>query len=644
MKSEKSEPLPAVTNMGSSLKLDTWKMGFNLWSLVLFACFFLLILFSARKIESYDLGTHLKAGSWIVQNHAYPSKDTFTYTQNDQNYLDSNGLYQILLYTLQSALGYPALTLMNITLLFLVFLVLFWRLRLTETSSFWICLLLLASILATERRFFVRPEVFSWLFLGLTLYLLELREKNRNYLYLLPIIQWFWVNTEGLFVLGWAVLFAYGISGYIQRKKIDKSLVRFGLFSIATDFLNPYFFKGVVFPFELWTRLQASDLHKQNITELLSPFQFLTERKLHYDASLHLFIFFFLVLAFIPSALWTWRKRKFHEIVLPAAFGYLAFGAVRNIPLFILVSAPYMGAVIRDLFQNKTEPFLKRKIVPLAFLVLLTLFIARVATNAYYISDRRIDRLGLGLGDTCLPVGAVRFMRENHLDGRLLNSIDCGGWVDWQAPQPSFIDGRSEVMEDRFYEDYLESLKPGGLYPLLARYQPQLVLVDYNADSSWSNQLKDSPDWRLICLDDCSALYAANGYAPQFKAVDFSNLPIALGIPWLPDDEMTAVMDQLKPNRSAAWIAGFYKPQSYPLGLSGLGLFTMKYGQYFLARLLFLHCLQEAPGKYEEFYFNLAVSNLHLGNFSLGRICLQDTLQLDPGNIEANRMISHFSN
>ncbi len=53
----------------------------------------------------------------------------------------------------------------------------------------------------------------------LTLLVLDLRlDHNRNFLYLLPLFQLFWVNIEGLFILGWVVLGAYLLTaGFISN-------------------------------------------------------------------------------------------------------------------------------------------------------------------------------------------------------------------------------------------------------------------------------------------------------------------------------------------------------------------------------------------------------------------------------------------
>jgi len=160
---------------------------------------------------------------------------------------------------------------MNMVMLLTVFGLLFLRLQAAKSPSWLTCLFIFAALLMMERRFAVRPEIFTWFYLSLTLLILELRIAGRNFLYLLPWIQLLWVNTEGLFVLGLFVTGAYGFSGWIHQKKWDPKLVKFGLFSLGADLFNPYFLKGLLFPFSLLTRLQGSNPYKQTIVEFFSP-------------------------------------------------------------------------------------------------------------------------------------------------------------------------------------------------------------------------------------------------------------------------------------------------------------------------------------------------------------------------------------
>jgi hypothetical protein len=603
----------------------------------------LVLLLSAKRIHDFDLGTHLRSGQWIVQNHAFPSKDTFTYTQNNRDYFDPNGLYQVLLFLLQKYFGYPSLTFLIMLVALLVFFLLLLRLKYSDVPPALACLGTLACLVMMERRFVVRPEVFSWLFLSLTLIVLDFRSKGRDYLFLLPLIQLLWVNMEALFILGWFAMLVYAISGRIHAKRWDPKLARYGLLSVAADCLNPYFLKGVFFPFFLATRLQSSNLHKQTIVELYNPWHYLRVSKLAYDDNLHVFFFLFSVILGLVLLLATRRNRAFHEWALFGAFSLLGLSAVRNIPLFAVVSTPILAIALSDLLQRFHFNWCLRAKAAVLFSCFMALWCLRVLTNAYYIGDRRIDRLGVGLNTGELPVITSDFLQKNHLDGRLLNVLNYGGWLDWSAPQPTYIDGRSEVMEDGFYRQYIQSLfTPNGLQLLVAQYQPLLILTDYKASLQWPDQVKRFPDWRLIHLDECCALYARNDYAQSFPAYAYASLLSEKNLSPLPAEEMVRLVSNTQASRLKAWWKGYYRLQDYPMDLFSLGLFAMHNNEHAIAQALFMKCLMRTGGGYKEVFYNLALASLNLREYALGRLCLEKVLQLDPRDADAKRIWDLF--
>jgi hypothetical protein len=626
-------PAPALKNPLSFIS--------NPWFYPLLACFLLLVLLSARKIGNYDLGFHLKAGQWILQTHSFPQKDTYTYTQSNRDYLDSNGLYQIVLYFLVKNMGYPSITLLNMGVIFLVFSLLWIRLQATPAPAWGKAVLFLAAILVMERRFIVRPEIFSWFYLSLTLFILESRYKQtRNLLYLLPFIQWFWVNTEGLFMLGWAAMAIYGISGWLHEKRMDRALLKYFLLSIGADFLNSYGYRGLLFPFQLWTRLQTSNVYKQAISEFFSPLRFLAYQNLQYDKNLHIFIFFALALLSMLLLIPSFRQRKFHEFALFAVFLFLALTAVRNIPLFILIDVPFLAICLADWKAKPRWGWLYGPQAPIGLTLLIILLGLRVATNAFYISDRRNDRLGLDLDGERLPVKAVQFMIQNRLDGRMLNDLNFGGWLDWQGPQPTYIDGRLEVPEDSFYQQYRQSFGPNGLIPLLAITQAQLVVMEYNSSIPWADQLKRFQDWRLIYLDGCTAIYARKDYAPQVPTLLFPDFIKSIGIPEETDVSMIGQLQGLRPSKFSTWLDGFYQRQVYSMGTFSMGLFAMRMEEYQAARDIFMEGFRETNGAYGEVFFNLAVASLHLKSYVIGKWCLQYSLGLEPDNPPAVQMLN----
>src|ERR1039457_4213597 len=97
----------------------------NRWIVPLIFCFILVGLLASTHINNFDLGTDLRTGQWILEHHTFPQKDTFTYTVNDNDYLDGKALYQVVLYLLYCAFGYSGLSVVNTLIILITFSLLF---------------------------------------------------------------------------------------------------------------------------------------------------------------------------------------------------------------------------------------------------------------------------------------------------------------------------------------------------------------------------------------------------------------------------------------------------------------------------------------------------------------------------------------
>ena len=118
--------------------------------------FVLLVVFTARYLSDADLGYHLRGGQWILEHHRFPSKDTYTYTRSNADYLDLHWLYQILIYATYAIGGYTALSLLNIVLVAVAFAVATRRVQMTG-APVWIARRCCCDALACEVRQ-VRPR------------------------------------------------------------------------------------------------------------------------------------------------------------------------------------------------------------------------------------------------------------------------------------------------------------------------------------------------------------------------------------------------------------------------------------------------------------------------------------------------------
>ena len=80
------------------------------WRVGIVAVFGLIAIFAARHLADADLGYHLRGGQWILENHRFPSKDTYTYTRADADYPDLHWLYQVLIYGTYAVGDYVSLS------------------------------------------------------------------------------------------------------------------------------------------------------------------------------------------------------------------------------------------------------------------------------------------------------------------------------------------------------------------------------------------------------------------------------------------------------------------------------------------------------------------------------------------------------
>ena len=85
------------------------------------ACFALC----ARPMASADTWWHLATGRWIVQHHAIPHTDPFSYTFFGKPWIAHEYLADVMFYWIHWLGGFAALTLVNAAILTAAFLLVY---------------------------------------------------------------------------------------------------------------------------------------------------------------------------------------------------------------------------------------------------------------------------------------------------------------------------------------------------------------------------------------------------------------------------------------------------------------------------------------------------------------------------------------
>jgi len=628
-------------------KKDTTKVSFlkNKWIIPFFCIVFFIFILSLRLLSDLDLGFHLNAGRWIMENMSFPGKDTFTFTANQNDYVDLHWLFQVTIYLLYSVVSYKGLSIFVALLSMVLLFLLVRRNYLLNVPLYFSCILLFVGFIIMEPRIVLRPEMFTFIFITLILFVLDnYYHRKIKQLFLLPILMIFWCNMHSLFILGFALSVAYFISIYFRDKKFDKYFFTWMIFSFAVCLINPYFIKGFTFPLELFTRFDSNNIYNQHIKEFKSFIQLD-----HFAAKDFLFIIF--SIATILFTLITIKKRKLHEIILLVIFLYLALIGIRNIPLFIIIALPIFGSSLKEIIDSLKKKKNYKKfhwIKPLTFYLLIIIplaFVFRLFTNSYYYSNESYYKTGIGIDAYQQPDNASTFILKNNLKGKILNSIGFGGWLEWRTHQPVFIDGRLEVMKEGLYNEVVESWN-NGLPGIIEKYKPDLIIYNYFKYYPWINQIVELPEWKLIYLDGVSVVFARKNISSNIPEADLSALPTKYNLPEnIDEQEIVRIISEEPSSKLKLWIQGFYQNTDFSnRNLLNIASVCLQLKQYKTAEKFFIEVLRKSHGSEKFIYYALAEIYKSSSDYEKEKICLLKILKFDPKNKTASASLLQLQN
>lgn len=397
-----------------------------------------------RPIIDFDFFWHLKTGQWIWENRQLPSTDIFSYTtpQNlsimGQIILTAYWLSQTLYYLLYLFGGMKGIVLMRCLIAAALLYFVAKRRHGDDITFMGLIVIFIISVLGMFPL--ERPQVFSFLFFAVLLYLLEKiltpPEDNptRVYIFLLPLTMLVWANSHSGFILGQVTIVLYLISegmkfvhpslapatGYGYRR-----LLAAGVAGILFSLINPNSYHALT---EIH---RATMFHAQssNIAEFVSTITFFKAYNQHAIA-----LYWIVMSVTIVGLLSRTTKPDITQIFLLAGTGYFSFTQTRYVPFFLIAALPVASRYLSG----------KILLIPARALVLgIALFSA-----ASFVWDERFNidnlRSGYWVQEGFYPVEAAEFIAANDLRGNMYNFYDWGGYLIWRlGPERKvFTDGR----------------------------------------------------------------------------------------------------------------------------------------------------------------------------------------------------------
>ncbi len=264
--------------------------------LLLVAFLGLTFLLGAFPMKDTDFWWHLRTGDLIRETGTVPQHDLYTYSVPNNPWIDLHWIYQLAISWIYQSGGVPALTLAKcaVTTLAVFFLVTARR----RDWPLWVTLTIwLPALLVLAGRMYIRPETLTLLYLSIFLAVLSRLERMPWLVVVLPIVQIFWVNTQGLFIFGPVFYGVALVDAALRPGAFAASRSRWwrivggaGLFVGLACLVNPYGVTGALYPLQLASTM-GNPVFSRSIAELTPILEFIKRDKyvsLYSNLTLHL--------------------------------------------------------------------------------------------------------------------------------------------------------------------------------------------------------------------------------------------------------------------------------------------------------------------------------------------------------------------
>src|SRR5436190_2746690 len=448
---------------------------------VVFAVALFNVLFFSQGAQGLfrdsDTGWHILNGENILSTGTLPRVDTFSYTHGGQPWLAWEWMSDALLGAAHRLAGLSGVALLAA---FVIALTAWSAARLSLSlggNLFFTAAAMVLLLQTTSIHWLARPHVFSWLF---ALVFLACAEHKR-FLYALPVVACLWANMHGSFLLGPAILFAYGFFGP-------------SLLALLATFINPY---GWHLHEHIFTYLQ-SDYLMDHIAEFRS-FSFHSAGA--WSVELLLLISVLGTLAFL-------KQRRFGPALLAFGLLHASLYSARHLPTTAVILLPLgVAALTREarswpslrqmLEYSDRVRIIDQKIWGMVPMILIVAF-------AIVARDR-----DLNFDAAKFPVRAANFIPSA---GRVFTKDQWGGYLIYRfgGQRKVFIDGRSDFYGQGLLQTYAEvaDVKPGWPTAL----QPSDVrVVLIPVDHALASALQLSPEWKRVYTDSMATIFERVG-------------------------------------------------------------------------------------------------------------------------------------
>ncbi len=526
--------------------------------IAILGCLILLFLLGLNPGIGFteDLGRHLLLGQIILDSGLIPKTNYLTYTHGDFPFINHHWLSEVQLHIVHDWLGYSGLI---ITKAFIGVVTLgFAMMALSPRNNIavWWIIGIAAAILLGNRSH-IRPEMFTFLCIGVFLWLFEkIREGKIWARWLCIATISYWANSHIYFIFGIGMLGALMLENISQNTNVWKKELTWFVLALAACCINPNGIDGLLYP------LLIFDNHEIQTFDLRSVLYWWG--KVINPAMMVLPIVSVVVVIALYK-LWIpvgrdgapWPRLANSIIAITALIASWLW--IRSVPLLGLLSIP----VVVEAWASNVNIKLNRKddkpainsfgMAAILFALLLNAVVIFSVVEGSYsrVFPTPLGPTPMGL-DNFERYQKIRNLVQNHgLEGPVFSDFTIGSLVGYQIwPEKGYVDNRPEAFPADFWStEYRPAMRFGDEWEQLMEQRKINVLFIsiFGVPVKSYAKLMDDPEWVAIHFDSMMSIWLRNNQKNQKLINQYElntqrinqigqqiskNIDIAFTLPW----------------------------------------------------------------------------------------------------------------
>ncbi|MGY8633654.1 hypothetical protein RAD15_14350 [Bradyrhizobium sp. 14AA] len=445
-------------------------------------------------LRDSDTLWQIKIGQWILEHHAMPTTDIYSFTRAGEPWISSSWLSQVLfalVYEPSNWAGPVILTSLAVGAAAAIFVYLI-EPYLEPARAF---VLVTPLLFMSMGHVLARPHMLALpVMVAFVGGLLAAADRRAAPSWLLLPLMALWANLHGGFVMGLALIGAVGLDAIASADRKDRFALAarwalFGLAALAASCCTPY---GWNTPLASTKILSLGKLLSMIWEWMPADFSSLD----FFGASLLGLIAF----GYYSGVVLTWTR-----ILLLLGLVWAALNHVRNIEAFALLTPLVLAKPFAEHFGMTRAVALRgvegRSSFALTAIAALAIVAAGWSITRSYATPYRYAFIG-----NQSPAAAVDLLEQRHAQ-RIFSTAPIGGYLISRNVK-TFIDGRAELYGEQFVLDYFDAVEGKNvetLLRLLDTYRIDATLLNTTVPAS--RIMDHLPGWKRIYKDDIAVVH-----------------------------------------------------------------------------------------------------------------------------------------